>query len=191
MNSPVPATRTLFLYTEDDLTGLWNRESILSLLFGETDRAQRMGTSLGLLLLAIDRFSEMKAELGPEAGDRILREMAGRLRRYLRSYDLFGRTGDAEFLIVLPGCNACQARHLASRMQTIMLQKPFPAPSEEVKVTVSIGLAQSQGRSPLVVLHEAEQSLAAAKQEVSSSGPRDARTQVQMTNRNLRQGPGL
>lgn len=149
----------------DTVTGLWNRESILSLLFAETDRVQRMGTPLSFLLLDLDNFSQINTEYGYEAGDKILHEMAIRLRRYMRSYDLLGRSGDDEFLIALPGCNAHQARHLATRIRTIMLHNPFAAGDGRIKVTASIGLAQSRGRTPLVVLREAEQSLAAAKRE--------------------------
>lgn len=149
----------------DNLTGLWNRETILSLLFAETDRVQRMGTPLGFLLLDLDHFSRINAEHGYETGDRILQEMAARLRRYMRSYDLLGRCGDDEFLIALPGCNAHLARHLANRVRTIMLHKPFLAARENITLTASIGLSQSCGRSPLVVLREAERSLAAAKRD--------------------------
>ncbi|HTV04841.1 MAG TPA: diguanylate cyclase [Acidobacteriaceae bacterium] len=150
---------------QDPLTGLWNRESMLSLLFTETDRVQRMGTPLSFLLLDIDHFSRINTEHGYEAGDKILHEMAVRLRRYMRSYDLLGRCGDDEFLLALPGCNTHQARHLASRIRTIMLHKPFGAADGTIKVTVSIGLAQSRGRSPLVSLREAENSLATAKRD--------------------------
>lgn len=149
----------------DAVTGLWNRESILSLLFAETDRVQRMGTPLSFLLLDLDNFSQINTEYGYEAGDKILQEMAVRLRRYMRSYDLLGRSGDDEFLIALPGCNAHQVRHLATRIRTIMLHNPFAAGDGRIKVTASIGLAQSRGRTPLVVLREAEQSLAAAKRD--------------------------
>lgn len=149
----------------DSLTGLWNRESILRLLFAETDRVQRMGTPLSFVLLDIDHFSRVNAEHGYEAGDKVLHEMAIRLRRYMRSYDLLGRSGNDEFLIALPGCNAHQARHLAMRIRTIMLHTPFAAADGHLKITVSIGLAQSRGRSPLVVMREAEQSLAIARRE--------------------------
>jgi diguanylate cyclase (GGDEF)-like protein len=149
----------------DSLTGLWSRESLLSLLFPETDRVQRLGTPLGFLLLDLDHFSLINANYGYEVGDKILQELAGRLRRYMRSYDMLGRSGEDAFLIALPGCNAHQTRHLAGRIRTIMLAKPFDAGSDSITLTASIGLAQSKGRSPLVVLREAERALATAKLE--------------------------
>lgn len=149
----------------DGLTGVWNRESLLSLLFSETDRVQRLGTPLTLMLLDLDNFSQVNAEYGYASGDRILQEFVNRLRRYLRSYDLLGRSGEDEFLIALPGCTLHQARHLAARIRNLLLHRPFIAGEGSVSLTVSIGLAQSRGRSPLVVLREAERALARAKQE--------------------------
>ncbi|HUY81089.1 MAG TPA: diguanylate cyclase [Acidobacteriaceae bacterium] len=150
----------------DTLTGLWNRESLLSLLFSETDRVQRMNTPLSFLLLDLDNFSQINRQCGHQAGDQILQEMARRLRRHMRSYDMLGRIGDDEFLIAMPGCKAHQARRLASRIRTVMLQAPFAAGEGRIKITVSIGLAQSRGRTPLIVLQEAEQALSAARREV-------------------------
>jgi diguanylate cyclase (GGDEF)-like protein len=152
-----------FHAAHDRLTGLWNRESLLSLLFPETDRVQRMATPLAFMLLDVDSFARVNAEYGYEAGDKILQELASRLRRYMRSYDLLGRFGEDEFLLALPGCNSHQARDLAERIRTTMLRRPFDAGRDMITLTASIGLAQSRGRSPLVVLREAERALATAK----------------------------
>lgn len=149
----------------DPLTGLWDRESLLTLLFPETDRVQRMGTPLTFMLLDLDYFGRINEEYGVETGDQILHELATRLRRYLRSYDLLGRSGGDEFLAALPGCNSVQAIQLAGRIRSALLQRPFVARNDVVTLTASIGLAQSRGRSPLVALREAERALAAAKSE--------------------------
>lgn len=154
-----------FHASHDSLTGLWNRESLLSLLFPETDRVQRMETPLAFLLLDLDSFARVNSEYGYEAGDKILKDLANRLRRSMRSYDLLGRFGEDEFLLALPGCDAHRARHLAGRIRTVMLRRPFAAGTDAITLTASIGLAQSRGRSPLVVLREAERALASAKLE--------------------------
>lgn len=154
-----------FHASHDGLTGLWNRESLLSLLFPETDRVQRLGTPLAFLLMDLDDFARVNADYSYQAGDKILHEVAARLRRYMRSYDLLGRFGEDAFLLALPGCNPHQARHLAERIRTIMLRRPFAAGPDAITLTASIGLAQSRGRSPLVVLREAERALSEAKRE--------------------------
>lgn len=149
--------------THDGLTGLWNREALLSLVFQETDRVQRMKTPLSLMLLDLDNFSRINHDHGYEIGDRILMELAGRFQRQLRSYDLIGRCGEDEFLLALPGCGLEGALHLAERVRETILARPFTTDSEPVTLTASIGVAESRGRSPLVVMREAERALAEAK----------------------------
>lgn len=161
--------------THDGLTGLWNREALLSLIFQETDRVQRMHTPLSLMLLDLDDFSRVNHDYGYEAGDRVLVELANRFRRQLRSYDLIGRCGEDEFLLALPGCTLESARALAGRMREGILARPFPVGHEATTLTASFGVATSRGRSPLIVLREAERGLAeaklAGKNRVCGDGP--------------------
>lgn len=147
----------------DSLTGLWNRESLMRMLFAETDRVQRLKTPLALILLDIDHFARINERYGYEAGDKVLRELAKRFRRHLRSYDLVGRCGEDEFLIGLPGCTSEQAYVLIKRLKRNILSRPFAVGREQVSITTSAGISHSQGRSPLVVLREAERALANAK----------------------------
>lgn len=149
--------------THDGLTGLWNREALLSLIFQETDRVQRMRTHLSLMLLDLDDFSRVNHDYGYEAGDRVLTELAARFRRQMRSYDLVGRAGEDEFLLALPGCDLDSARLLAHRIRETILARPFAVGQEATTLTASFGLAVSRARSPLVVLREAERGLAEAK----------------------------
>lgn len=149
--------------THDGLTGLWSREALISLIFQETDRVQRMKTPLSLMLLDLDNFSRINHDHGYEIGDRILIELAARFRRQMRSYDLMGRCGEDEFLIALPGCTLENATHLANRVREHILARPFTTDNDSTTLTGSIGVAASQGRSPLIVLREAERALAEAK----------------------------
>jgi diguanylate cyclase (GGDEF)-like protein len=149
--------------THDGLTGLWNREALLSLVFQETDRVQRMKTPLSLMVLDLDDFSRINHDYGYETGDAVLVELANRFRRQLRTYDLIGRCGEDEFLLALPGCTLQDAALLAGRIRDNILARPFPVDDETTTLTASIGVAISRGRSPLVVLREAERALAEAK----------------------------
>ncbi|MFZ0633722.1 MAG: diguanylate cyclase [Acidobacteriaceae bacterium] len=161
--------------THDGMTGLWNREALLSLIFQETDRVQRMRTPLSLMLLDLDDFSRVNHDYGYEAGDRVLVELASRFRRQLRSYDLIGRCGEDEFLLALPGCTLESAKELAGRIRDGILARPFAVGHEATTLTASIGVAASRGRSPLIVLREAERGLAeaklAGKNRVCGDGP--------------------
>jgi len=143
----------------DRLTGVYNRETILSMLFRETDRVQRMSGSLTLLLLDIDDFGHWNSRLGNDACDDMLCQVSERIARLLRSYDLLGRPGMDEFLLVLPGCSAVNAVMLAERMRVDVFCSPFRVGGDSVRLSACFGIATSQGRSPVVVLREAEQAL--------------------------------
>jgi two-component system cell cycle response regulator len=151
----------------DRLTGVYNRETILSMLFRETDRVQRMNSALTLLLLDIDDFGHWNSRLGNDACDDLLCQVSERIARLLRSYDLLGRPGMDEFLLVLPGCSAVNAFMLAERMRVDVFHSPFRVGSDAIRLSACFGVAASQGRSPVVVLREAEQAL----QRARTAGP--------------------
>ncbi len=151
----------------DRLTGVYNRESLLSILFRETDRAQRIKNDLCILLLDIDDFGHWNSRLGTEICDNLLRQVVLRIMRLLRSYDVLGRLGKDEFLAVLPGCGVNNAIMLAERLRVVVFGEPFRVGREVIRLSACFGLASSRGRSPVIVLREAEQALALARQ----SGP--------------------
>lgn len=156
----------------DRVTGVFNRETMLTLLFRETDRVQRLRGALCLVLFDIDNFGHWNSELGREIADGLLREVAQRAGRNLRSYDLLGRTGSDEILLALPGCSSINAVMLAERLRVDIFGQPFVVNDRhkevlQLRLTACFGITSSRGRSPVVVLREAEETLQLAKQ----SGP--------------------
>ncbi len=147
----------------DPLTGVFNRTTLLSMLFRETDRVQRMKTSLSLILFDIDDFGHWNSRLGTEACDDLLCQVVGRTTRLLRSYDLFGRTGKDEFLAVLPGCSTVNSVMFAERLRLSVFSTPFHVAGEAIRLSACFGVASSEGRSPVVVLREAELAIEKAK----------------------------
>jgi diguanylate cyclase (GGDEF)-like protein len=149
----------------DHLTGVYNREAMLSMLFRETDRVQRMQSSLSVILLDIDDFGHWNSRLGTEACDDLLRQIVARITRLLRSYDLLGRAGKDEFFLALPGCGSANAVMMAERLRTDVFSAPFRINSDVIRLSACFGVASSRGRSPMVVLREAEEALQASKEE--------------------------
>jgi two-component system, cell cycle response regulator len=149
----------------DRLTGIYNRETILAMLFRETDRVQRTKASLCMVLFDIDDFGHWNSRLGSDACDDLLCKVVNRTARLLRSYDLFGRPGKDEFLIALPGCSAVSAIMLAERLRHDVFSSPFRVSDQSIRLSACFGIASSHGRSPVVVLREAEQALLDAKVE--------------------------
>jgi diguanylate cyclase (GGDEF)-like protein len=166
----------------DRVTGALHRETMLTMLFRETDRVQRLHGSLCLMLFAIDDFAYWNSELDRDACDGLLREAAARTMRMQRSYDLLGRTGKDEFLLALPGCSTINAAMLAERMRQEVFGESFMVPdgpenSIPIRLTACFGIASSQGRSPVVVLREAKLALALSRQ----SGPDSIRCTSEST----------
>ncbi|HVU45087.1 MAG TPA: diguanylate cyclase [Terracidiphilus sp.] len=147
----------------DRLTGVLNREALLAALFRETDRVQRFNGSMCFAIFDIDDFGHWNSRLGIDFCDELLRHVATRTMRLLRSYDLFGRLGMDEFLIALPGCNVANALLLIERLRTEVFSTPFRISGESIRLSACCGLASSHGRSPVVVLREAEEALHCAK----------------------------
>lgn len=148
----------------DRLTGVYNREAMLSTLFRETDRVQRMNSSLCLVLFDIDDFGHWNSRLGVNACDDLLCQVVSRTQRLLRSYDIMGRPGMDQFLIALPGCTPVNAAMLAERLRLEVFSSPFHVAGEAIRLSACFGVASSQGHSPVVVLREAEQALQSAKE---------------------------
>ena len=148
----------------DRLTGIYNRETMLSILFSETDRVQRMQSALCMILFDIDDFGHWNSRLGADCCDELLCQVVTRTTRMLRSYDILGRAGKDEFLIILPGCGSMSAMMLAERLRQEVFSEPFHVKGNSaVRLSACFGIAQSLGRSPVVVLREAEQALQWAK----------------------------
>ena len=151
----------------DRLTGVYNREAMLSMLFRETDRVQRLNSSLCIILFDIDDFGHWNGRLGADACDQLLCQVVERTLRILRSYDVLGRPGKDEFLIMLPGCTTVNAVMLAERLRLEVFSNPFRVGNDCIRLSACFGVANSMGRSPVVVLREAEQAMQWAKE----SGP--------------------
>ncbi len=151
----------------DRLTGVYNREALLAMLFRETDRVQRLNSSLCMVIFDIDDFGHRNSRLGTSICDELLCQVVARTNRLLRSYDLLGRPGKDEFLVVLPGCTTNNAVMLAERLRVDVFSLPYKVAAESIRLSACFGIATSHGRSPVVVLREAEQALERAR----SAGP--------------------
>lgn len=155
----------------DRLTGIYNREALLAMLFRETDRVQRSNSSMSLVLFDIDDFGHWNSRLGVDACDELLCQVATRTGALLRSYDLLGRPGMDAFLVALPNCSPAHAMTLTERLRGEVFSRTFHVAGEAVRLSACFGIALSRGRSPVVVLREAEKALECAK----ASGPESMR----------------
>ncbi len=93
----------------DPLTGLSNRRHVVEVLTGELERARREPGRPGVLMVDLDHFKPVNDLYGHAAGDAVLTELAVRLRRSVRRYDVVGRWGGEEFCVVVSGITDEQA----------------------------------------------------------------------------------
>jgi diguanylate cyclase (GGDEF)-like protein len=105
----------------------------------ELERAARTQTSTGVLMLDLDRFKNINDTLGHLSGDGVLKEVARCIAKTVRTYDVVGRYGGEEFLIVLPGCDRGKIQETAERIRTTVAGSPVQVAGSEIFVTVSIG----------------------------------------------------
>ncbi|AVP97675.1 hypothetical protein C7S18_10895 [Ahniella affigens] len=150
----------------DSLTQLPNRRATMNVLDGVMQRFRTEGQSVALVLLDIDRFKAINDTYGHAEGDRVLQEMAARLRRLLPPEAHVGRWGGEEFLVVLSGNLATHAPRIVEDVRERLAEQAFQTSQGPISVTASFGLARlnSQETSGLVsVLARADHALYRAK----------------------------
>jgi diguanylate cyclase (GGDEF)-like protein len=144
----------------DALTGLGNRRWFDERMRIESDRAERAGEALSLLLVDVDHFKRINDTYGHPAGDAVLREMSALLLAALRKYDCPARVGGEEFAVILPRTGADKALGVAQRLRLAIAARPLA--SLPIATTVSIGCAGGTGRFDGLYA-DADQRLYAAK----------------------------
>ncbi|WP_245765491.1 GGDEF domain-containing protein [Nonomuraea jiangxiensis] len=125
----------------DAKTGLlnaaaWQREADTEIV-----RARRTGDTLALLIIDIDHFKRVNDAHGHLVGDQVLAGVAATLRSQLREYDVVGRFGGEEFVVLLPGADTDEARQVAERLRTRISHMAIPAENAPIKITISTGVA--------------------------------------------------
>jgi diguanylate cyclase (GGDEF)-like protein len=154
--------------SHDDLTGMLNRRMVLDLLVREHARAVRERTPLSVGMLDIDYFKGVNDTHGHQAGDSVLQEVASRIKTSLRQYDIAGRYGGEEFLLVMPHCDARTAFTISERVRSAIAATPIATADAAVAITVSIGTAtmkQPADTSHRALMAEADRALYRAKSE--------------------------
>ena len=157
-----------FEAAHDPLTLVWNRGAILNFLQREVDRQRRNGLPLAALMADLDHFKAVNDTYGHLVGDEVLQEVTRRLMATVRSYDMVGRYGGEEFLIVLPGCNPADLTMTAERLRASIADRPIATSAGAIAMTLSLGCISAQPdkkepQSSTALLRSADTALYAAK----------------------------
>ncbi|WP_274649436.1 diguanylate cyclase [Paenibacillus humicola] len=125
----------------DSLTGCYNRRYLMQLLEQEVVTNIRLQAPFAIFLFDIDLFKKVNDTFGHLAGDEVIRETAGIVRRTLRGSDILARYGGEEFTVYLPHTDGMQAEMLAQRVRKAVESNRIEAGDNRfLSVTISMGV---------------------------------------------------
>ncbi len=148
----------------DALTGLYNRRRFEQELDRHITHGRRYGMEGALLVIDLDRFKQVNDGHGHRAGDRVLAEVAGVLRRRLRESDILARFGGDEFAVLMPHGGASEAAELANLM-VITVRGEVATPAGPLDASVGYALFEDATTSSDEVLSRADDAMYADKAE--------------------------
>lgn len=150
----------------DALTGLPNRVLLADRLHQAMAYAKRSQTALAVCYMDLDDFKPVNDNLGHDAGDRLLAEIAHRLQDTLRGGDTVARIGGDEFVLLLGGMAQVDMYETTLNRVLAVIGKPFHIADRQVSVSASIGIAlyPRDGVDPELLLNHADQAMYRAKQ---------------------------
>jgi diguanylate cyclase (GGDEF)-like protein len=148
----------------DQLTGLLNRKALATRSDELEQQSAITGEPVGVIVCDLDHFKTVNDRHGHATGDAVLSQVAYRLRKRLRAFDLVYRLGGEEFLVLVPGADLVEATELAEALRETVNGEPS---TEGCAVTISFGVSASQRGQIFdyeAVFHAADDALYRAKQ---------------------------
>ena len=171
--SPVMAA-TLCAPSVDALTGCLNYAGLTEAFKDEVERSRRQGHRLSCCFIDLDGFKRVNDERGHLEGNLVLSAVGDTLRRVARRYDIVGRFGGDEFVVVLPETAGRSARAIAKRLRSSI--RAAVGTATEIPIEASIGVADWDGEASAVdFLESADRALRDAKR---AGGGRVAGTSI-------------
>ncbi|WP_366656694.1 PleD family two-component system response regulator [Fodinicurvata sp. EGI_FJ10296] len=158
---------SLSMALTDSLTGLFNRRYLTTHLERIIQRISETRKPVSAILFDIDHFKIVNDTYGHAVGDEVLKEIADRVSRNLRNFDMVARMGGEEFVIIMPEAPLEAASFVAERLRMRIANEPFKvnAPVGQLDVSVSLGVASvhDAGARPEALIERADKALYAAK----------------------------
>ena len=148
----------------DSLTRLPNRRLFMDRLQLTLAQANRIGKSVCILFLDLDRFKDINDSLGHTFGDELLRAVAERIRTVLREGDTVARLGGDEFTVLIPEASREEAASVAAKLMGT-LREPFHIHDHELFVSTSVGVSiyPDDGRDAETLVKNSDNAMYRAK----------------------------
>lgn len=148
-NQAAVAIRNAQLYEEmeylaitDSLTGLYNRRYFFEFARKEIAQSKRYRKDLSIIMMDIDHFKRVNDRFGHQMGDQVLENVSKVCHSLLRTADIMCRFGGEEFIVLLPETDKADAENAALRMCQAAAESTLEADLGEIKITLSIGVAE-------------------------------------------------
>ncbi|RLG10931.1 GGDEF domain-containing protein, partial [Candidatus Pacearchaeota archaeon] len=153
----------------DSLTQIYNRKAIMFGLKRELRKSERYGHPTSVAILDLDFFKKYNDTNGHIAGDKLLKRFSRIIKESAREYDIFGRYGGEEFIIIFPETGINDAVKICERIRESIEKTRFYGQEKMPfgRVTVSIGLAETKGKKRTkkeTLIHNADLNLYKAKE---------------------------
>jgi diguanylate cyclase (GGDEF)-like protein len=151
----------------DEMTGICNRRHFLTLAEAEWHRFERDRQPLALLILDVDFFKAINDRFGHTVGDTVIKYVAAVCHDHKRDADILARIGGEEFVLLLPQTRGAQAVAFAEQLRRRFEAEPFAIDGEAARVTVSIGVAETEPGMAGIgdLMNRADQALYDAKRD--------------------------
>jgi diguanylate cyclase (GGDEF)-like protein/PAS domain S-box-containing protein len=148
----------------DPLTEVGNRRFLEQQLAARINEQDRYGWRVGVLFVDIDLFKEVNDRYDHVVGDRAVRMVARTLLNGIRSFDIMGRWGGDEFVVIIVNVDDEQLRAVGEKLRRLIENSGFTERGETIRVTVSVGgvLAEA-GENPGAVIRRADRLMLASK----------------------------
>lgn len=129
------------LAVTDELTQVYNRRRLLEILKEQKAFCDRGNKTFSICILDLDHFKAVNDSFGHEAGDIVLKTVAGAIKHKIRDFDIIARYGGEEFMLVLCGTNGVEALTFAERVREIAEGVRFEN-MNDFCITISIGVSE-------------------------------------------------
>jgi diguanylate cyclase (GGDEF)-like protein len=152
--------------SHDALTGIFNRRYFLEQAKIQISRSLRLSKECFIILYDLDHFKRVNDTYGHSAGDTVLREIAQRIKKTIRPYDLFGRYGGEEFIMLMCDTDRENVINATERVRQVVCNKPVDHDGISIPTTASFGVACVHTEEELNEMIEfADEALYRAKNE--------------------------
>jgi diguanylate cyclase (GGDEF)-like protein len=151
--------------SKDALTDIYNRRYFMELATIHIDRSFRMNSPCFVVIYDLDHFKLVNDKYGHLAGDKVLKETAQRIKKAIRPYDLFGRYGGEEFILVMSDVDEKNVFNAVERLRQMICASPVEYENLKIPISASFGISSASPPTDMnVATQHADEALYRAKE---------------------------